>query len=252
MHKPIIRVVIIDDESAFLKTMEVLMKARPDVALVGAARSVAAGKEVLMNLTPDLVFLDVEMEDGTGFDLLRAMPDLDSAVVFVTAFDQYAIEAFKFSAIDYVLKPVVKEDVYASLDRAIELISTKRRNTELNVLMENFIESNKTKRKIVLKELDTHHIVQVESILWCLAEGSYTRFFLADGQSILVSGNLKEFESMLSGTTFFRVHRSHLVNLDKVVKYEKADGATLYLEGGFSVPVSVRKKEKLAHQLTAL
>ncbi len=252
-HKShVLRAVIIDDEMAFINTLEVMLACHTDFHIVGMARGVEEGLQLIEATEPHVVFLDVEMEDGTGFDLLNKISRIDFKVIFVTAFDHYAIEAFRFSAIDYLLKPIVSDDLAVALDKVRHALDHDKMEYQYNVLLDNIYKLSKEKRKIVLKEVDTHHIIQLDDILWCQAEGSYTRFFLEGEDPILVSRHLKEFEKMLNNSQFFRVHRSHLVNLNKIKKFEKSDGAILYLEGGYTVPVSVRKKDRLTSLLAHL
>ena len=249
---PTIKTIIVDDELAFINTLKILMKPHDQINIIGEARSVADAHLLLDTLQPDLVFLDVEMEDGTGFDLLNKIKHRQFKVIFVTAFDHYAIQAFKVSAIDYLLKPVVSDDLSRAIEKTLTAIEQDKIAYQFSTLLENINQPIKEKRKLVLKEIDTHHIIQLDDILWCQAEGSYTKFFLSKGEPILVSRHLKEFEDILDDSIFFRAHRSHLVNLNKIKKFEKSDGSMLYLEGGYTLPVSIRKKEKLAAVLSYL
>lgn len=247
-----IHTMIVDDEIAFIKTMHILMESHPDFKIIGSARSVKEAVEKINKYEPDVVFLDVEMEDGTGFDVLKSIERKDFKVIFVTAFDHYAVEAFRFSAMDYLLKPIISEDLMMALEKVKSALENEKANYQFKVLLENIHSLSKERKKIVLKEMDVHHIVQLDQIIWCTAEGSYTQFFLAGGDSILVSKHLKEFEDLLSPNGFFRVHRSHLVNLNKIKRFERSEGGTLYMEEDHIVPVSVRKKDRLGAMLSHL
>ncbi|MEQ9375565.1 MAG: LytTR family DNA-binding domain-containing protein [Imperialibacter sp.] len=248
-----IRTLVIDDESAFIGNLEAMLEAKPnDIQLVGAARSVEEGLQKIDELEPDLVFLDIQMEDGTGFDLLQRCDRRDFKVVFVTAYDQFAIEAFRFSAIDYLLKPVVSDDLWAAVDKAKLEMEKSKFEFQISILMDNIHELSKDKKKLVLREAETLHVIKLEEILWCTAEGSYTTFHLIDGQKIMVSTHLKEYEAMLEKNGFFRVHRSYLVNVGKIKKFDKREGGIIYLEGNVTLPVSVRKKERLLMLLANL
>jgi two-component system LytT family response regulator len=240
---------LIDDEKPFITSVRTLLSSVADVVVVGEARSVASGLVQIDELEPDLIFLDIEMEDGTGFDLLRQIDRRDFKVIFVTAYDHYAVEAFRFSAIDYLLKPITSVDLYTALDKVREATGKEKINYQLSVLMENIHQLSKEKKKIVLRELDTLHVIQLDEILWCNADGSYSIFYLTGGRKIMVSQHLKEFEDLLSPNGFFRVHRAHLVNLNKVRKFTKSEGGTILLEENISLPVSVRKRERLAEML---
>lgn len=248
-----IRTIVIDDESAFVGNLESILESREStVELVGDARSVEEGLAKIDELEPDLVFLDIQMEDGTGFDLLEKCDRKDFKVIFVTAYDQYAIEAFRFSAIDYLLKPVVSTDLWEAVDRAVVEIEKSKTGLQINVLMDNIHMLSKEKKKLVLRESDTLHVVRLEEILWCTADGSYTKFHLQDGLQIIVSQHLKEFEDILDKNGFFRAHRSYLVNVNKIRKFDKREGGIIYLDDGSTLPVSVRKKEKLLEILSQL
>jgi len=244
-----IRTLLIDDEKPFITSVKTLLSSVADVVVVGEARSVASGLVQIDELEPDLIFLDIEMEDGTGFDLLKQIDRRDFKVIFITAYDHYAVEAFRFSAIDYLLKPITSVDLYAALDKVREATGKEKINYQLSVLMENIHQLSKEKKKIVLRELDTLHVIQLDEILWCNADGSYSIFYLTGGRKIMVSQHLKEFEDLLSPNGFFRVHRAHLVNLNKVRKFTKSEGGTILLEENISLPVSVRKRERLAEML---
>jgi two-component system, LytTR family, response regulator len=244
-----IRTLLIDDEKPFITSVRTLLESVADVTVVGEARSVATALVQIDELEPDLIFLDIEMEDGTGFDLLKQIDRRDFKVIFVTAYDHYAVEAFRFSAVDYLLKPITSVDLYTALDKVREVTGKEKINYQLSVLMENIHQLSKEKKKIVLRELDTLHVIQLDEILWCNADGSYSIFYLTGGRKIMVSQHLKEFEDLLSPNGFFRVHRAHLVNLNKVRKFTKSEGGTILLEENISLPVSVRKRERLAEML---
>ena len=247
-----INTIIVDDEIAFINTLEVMLKQHQEFQIVGNARGVAEAVSLINEKESDVVFLDVEMEDGTGFDVLRQVERTDFKVIFVTAFDHYAVEAFRFSAIDYLLKPVVSEDLSNALVKVKESFQKEKVGYQFNVLLENINNISNERKKIVLKEMDTHHVIRLDNIMYCEAEGSYTKFVISGGKTILVSRHLKEFENMMKGSGFFRTHRSHLANLNKIMKFEKGEGGLLHLEEGHIIPVSVRKKEKLSLMLSHL
>jgi len=248
-----IRTLVVDDESAFIGNLESILSTRlSPLELVGDARSVEEGLKKIEELEPDLIFLDIQMEDGTGFDLLEKCERRDFRVIFVTAYDQYAIEAFRFSAVDYLLKPVVSTDLWEAVERAITEIEKSKTELQISVLMENLRSISKEKKKLVLRESDILHMVRLDEILWCMADGSYTKFHLTDGNRIMVSQHLKEFEEILDKNGFFRVHRSYLVNVNKIKKFDKREGGIIYLEGDVTLPVSVRKKDKLLSLLSEM
>ena len=241
-----ISTLVIDDELAFIKNIENLVSlSESKIEIVGSARSMEEGLEKIEELEPELIFLDIQLGDGTGFDLLKKLKRKDFQIIFVTAFDQYAIEAFRFSAVDYLLKPVVSTDLWSAVDRASIEIEKTRDDIQIGVLLDNIDNLSKRRKKIVLREADMLHVVKLEEILWCTADGSYTHFNLVNGQKITVSKHLKEFEEILSNNGFFRAHRSYLINVNKITKFDKRDGGIIYLDGDISLPVSVRKKEQL-------
>ncbi|MBT8191449.1 MAG: LytTR family DNA-binding domain-containing protein [Bacteroidia bacterium] len=248
-----IRTVIIDDEVSFINTLEILLQKHPEFKIIGKARSATEAIHVIKETAPDLVFLDVQLGDGNGFDVLKAIENPDHLdVVFVTAFDEYAVEAFRFSAVDYLLKPVIYDDLVSALDRVKQSIQSRLSINRLEILLANLKLTDNTKKKIVLREADTHHIIDLDDIMWCMAEGSYTSFHLVDDRTIVVSKNLKEYEEILSSNGFYRIHRSYVVNLNKVLRLEKAEGGVLHLQGNHQLPVSTRKREKLSMRLDML
>ncbi len=248
-----VKTLVIDDESAFIGNLESIASSYPDkLQIIGNARSVKEGLLKIDELEPELIFLDIQMADGTGFDLLEQCDRRDFKVIFVTAYDQYAIEAFRFSAVDYLLKPVVSTDFWEAVERATEEIEKSKTELRLNVLIDNIHSLSTENKKIVLREVDFLHIVKLEDILWCVADGSYTHFHLVDGSKVIVSQHLKEYEEILDKNGFFRAHRSYLVNVNKITKFDKRNGGVIHLEGNISLPLSVRIKDKLLEVFTKL
>ena len=247
-----IRCAIIDDEKPFINTLRAMLQRLDDLMVVGEARSVSSGVKLIHELEPDLVFLDIQMSDGTGFDLLKELDRKDFRVIFITAHDHFAIEAFKFSALDYILKPIISDELYQAVEKVRRSLEKDRINLQLSVLMDNLNEMSRDKKRIILRESETLHIIQLDEILWCEADGSYTIFYLTEKRKIMVSRHLKEFEDYLSPNGFFRAHRSHLVNLNKIRKFDRSDGGIIYLEDNVSLPISVRKKERLAEMLNSM
>jgi two-component system, LytTR family, response regulator len=247
-----IRVLIIDDEKPFRSTLKAILSKRSEIDVIGEASGVEEGLLAVATLEPELIFLDVQMEDGTGFDLLKRLDRRDFRVIFITAYDHYAVEAFRFSAVDYLLKPIISNDLFDAIDSVKKAMDKEKLSYQLSVLMDNIQAISKERKKIVLREAETLHVIHLEEILWCEADGSYTYFYLTGNRKLLVSRHLKEFEDILTPNGFFRAHRSHLVNLNKIIKFERADGGTLFLEGNIELPVSVRKKERLTELLAHL
>jgi two-component system LytT family response regulator len=247
-----IRAIIIDDEKPFINTIRATLQHSKDLMIVGEARSVSSGIALIHETEPDLIFLDIQMSDGTGFDLLKKLDRRDFRIIFITAHDHFAIEAFKFSAMDYILKPLISDELYRAIEKVRQSLEKDKMNLQLSVLMDNINQISRDKKRIILKESETMHIIQLDEILWCEADGSYTIFYLTQQRKIMVSKHLKEFEDYLSPNGFFRAHRSHLVNLNKIKKFDRSDGGIIYLQEGIALPISIRKKERLAEMLNSM
>jgi len=241
-----IRTIVIDDEVQARETILKMLSAYcPDVEVVATAGSVKEGIKTLGEIKPDLLLLDIKMADGTGFDLLKKLDNIDFRLIFITAFEEFAIRAIKFSAIDYILKPFDPDELINAIEKAGNLIQKDHMSLRLDALYENLDLINTGQKKIVLKTADNVHIVKLNEIIRCESEKNYTHFFTIENEKITVSRTLKEFNELLSGYNFYRVHQSHLVNLDHVKRYEKIGGGKLIMDDDSEVPVSFRKKEDL-------
>lgn len=237
-----IKIAVIDDEPKARETIIEITGLSPvSCQVVGQAGSVSAGFDLIMQTKPDVVLLDINLPDGTGFDLLKKIESIRFSIIFITAHEEYAIKAFKFSAIDYLLKPITAGELLQAIEKAAEAIDRKENDLKFSTLLSNLEKI----RKIVLKTAESVHIVQVKSIVRCEADVNYTSFFLENGQKLLVSRTLKEYDEMLVPGGFFRPHQSHLVNLEHVLRYDKADGGSLVMDDGSEVPVASRKREEL-------
>jgi len=221
----------------------------PDVSIVAEAASVEEGYKSITHFSPDIVFLDVEIIGGTAFDLLSKFSSPGFRIIFVTAHNEYAIQAFKFSASDYLLKPVDPRELDVAVGRVKESINKDTDALSIKVLMNNLRESHSGTRRILLKDHESIHLVELNEIVRCEAEGNYTRFFLADGRVLLISKTLKEFDLLFAQGLFFRAHQSHLVNLKFFRRYDKAEGGTITLKDGSALPVATRKRELLMEVL---
>ncbi len=212
--------------------------------IIEEADGVLSGIAKVSSFQPDIVLLDVEMNDGTGFDLLKQIPDPSFQLIFTTAHNQYAIQAIKYSAIDYLLKPIDPVELNNSLQKAKENISTQTMQKQLAILMQQFSNKPDAEKQIVIKDIDKTYFLKMNDILYCEAEGSYTKFYLINSEPIFVSRNLRYYEELLAPAGFFRTHHSCLVNPSKIKIYDrKTDSGTLILEGGHTIPVSQRKKD---------
>lgn len=241
----VLSTILIDDEVLMRRTLEKMVHDHcPNVRLVAQADSVCSGVKAIKRHHPDLVLLDIKMDDGTGFDLLRQLEPVDFKVIFITAYDDYAIKAIKFSALDYLLKPVDPEDLRQAVDKADKLV-VKEMNAQLSVLSENMHQGGALLKKIILKTYDAVHLVRVQDIVYCKSDENYTTFHLTNNTTIITSRTLKEYEDLLGENGFFRVHKSYLINLSCITRFEKAEGGSLVLNNSVRVPVSSRKRELL-------
>lgn len=238
------KVLIVDNEPLLRKALRELLNAFcPQIESIEEADGVFHGLEKIALFNPDIVMLDVEMDDGTGFDLMKQVVNPKFQLIFVTAHNKYATDAFKFFAIDYLLKPVDPDALKISIERATLQIKNNDLGKQIQLLLHQMNGKQDSNQKIVLRDIENVYFVKISDILYCKAEGTYTHFVLSEGQPILVSKNLKEYESILEPIGFVRTHHSYLVNPDKIKLFDKSDGGNLILEGNHLVPVSQRKKD---------
>ncbi|MBL7912054.1 MAG: response regulator transcription factor [Bacteroidia bacterium] len=247
------KVLIIDNDQKIrqgLKTM--IEKFCPQVVELNEANAIQSGIEAIAKYNPDLIFLDVELDEGTGMDLLSKLKEYKFDVVFITAYNKYAVDAFKFSAIDFILKPIGLEDLLNALQKAKTSLANKDLLKQLVILKENMGSLSSSEKKIVLKDSGTMYFIKVSDIIHCKAEGNYTEFYLVNKQKLVTSNMLKEYEAMLEPYGFIRTHHSHLINIKKIVRFDKADGGSLLLENNHNVPVSQRKKDQVLEALSKI
>ena len=242
--------VIIDDEINNCQNLQsILTRYCPEVDILGMAYNATEGLELIIKEKPELVFLDIQMPGGSGFSLLESLKHPCFDVIFVTAFDQYAIKAIRKSAIDYLLKPVNILDLKEAVSRAIE---KKELKGDQNSHLTNYIKnrgSAESQSKIALPTSERLLFVKIEDIIRCQGENNYTKFFLNDGHSVLVSKTIKEYEELLKEDGFIRVHQSHLINKKHVNSYEKREGGYLKMVDGSMVSISRQRKDFVLTQL---
>lgn len=245
-----IRVVVIDDDllsrTVLKKTFE---KCFDNIVLEGEANSVKTGLELIRRVDPDLVFLDVRMSDGTGFDLIEQLDEVNFKLIFTTAYSEYAIKAFKYSAFDYIVKPIVPNDIKSVIERIQKDLRKNSKRNGKSVKEKFSMQAEDGQLTIALPEINGFSIVKIEDIERCRGERNYSRIFFKDGTEALVSRTLMEFENLLFPHGFFRIHRSHLVNLDNVVRYIKTAGGMVELKSGEKLKVSSKYKEELLNKL---
>ena len=238
---------IIDDEQqARTNLKNFITSFCPDFKIKGEADGIETGLEKINSIQPEIVFLDVEMDDGTGFDLLDRVPKIDFEVIFVTGHNDFAIRAFRYSAIDYLLKPLNK----AEFMQAVEKVRQKKGehiDKRLKVMMANI--QQPLAEQFVIHTATSIHFVKTLDILRCEGEASYTEVHLTNGERITDSKNIKEYDKFLTDPRFFRVHRSHLINLHSVKTFEKEDGGFLVMADGAEIPVARRRKQALMDKL---
>ncbi|MFK7951235.1 MAG: LytR/AlgR family response regulator transcription factor [Ekhidna sp.] len=246
------RIVLIDDDTTVRENLKTLLSIyAKDCQVIAEANGVKAGIECLKKNKPDLLLLDVEMQDGTGFDLLSIYGKLDFNVVFVTGHNAYAIKAFKYSAIDYILKPVDPEELKTAIEKARKSPNVEEQNLAVSNLVENK-EKPDGDKKVILKDTETVYLVSTKEIIRCESETNYTKFFLVDGRKLTISKTLKEYDQLFENQSFFRTHQSHLINLLHFDRYEKKEGGSVHMKDGSTVPVAIRKKEPLMQALEQL
>jgi two-component system, LytTR family, response regulator len=247
-----LRAIIVDDiDNIRRKNSALIAEYCPNVALIAEADSVASGVEAIRKFVPDLVFLDVEMGDGTGFDLLQQLRPVNFKVIFLTAYQEFAVTAFRFSAIDFLLKPVDPEDLVAAVQKAEETLNKEMLELQFSTLFAN-IERSRNLSKLILRTAEKIYSVNVQDIIRCESDKNYTTFFLAGGQKLLVSTTLKEYETMLLPMGFFRSHQSHLINMLYFDHYIKGDTNTIVMKDKSAVPLAIRKKEEFLQVLAGL
>ncbi len=240
-----LRILIIDDEAHMRDTLaKMLARHCPQAEVAGEADGVANGIKAIQKFNPKLVLLDVQMADGSGFDLLKELPAIDFQVIFITAYDKYALQAFRFSAVDYLLKPVNPEQLTNAIERA-EVILQDHFRLQLQALEENLNSVNRQNKKIILKTTENIYLLELRNIISCESDNCYTVVNTTEGNRIMISKTLKEFDEMFLGCGFYRIHKSHLINLSHIRRFEKQDGGYVILTNNLKVPVASRKREEL-------
>lgn len=246
------KTVIIDNEAAIIKWLQIALSENcPQITVCATANSVKTGIEVIEEHQPDLIFLDIEMDDGLGFDIIDALPE-PPKIVFITAHSHYALKAIKASALDYLLKPIDPKELVQAVEKANTTSTTPDfSNADLKGLLQELLYNDSSVKRLVLRDYERVFIVPVEDIIRCEADGKYTRFKLKKDPDILVSKNLKTYEELLINSGFIRCHHSHLVRIDGIKSFSK-NLLELNLSNGETIPVSTRKKESVVIALDAL
>ncbi len=243
------KAIIVDDMPLAIANLESDIKTHlPEIDLIGTAESVVSGAKLVKKLKPDLIFLDIEMPDGLGFDLIDLLEEPYPYVIFVTASNEYAIKAFRYSAIDYLLKPV---DPDLLLEAVTKLKSQLGLSTQQMDLARKSMQGEKTEQ-LALNTQDELRIVEITSIIRCQSDSNYTTFYFEDKTKMIVTRPLKEFDKILKNSGFIRSHQSHLINGVFIDSFQKADGGYLLMKNKEIIPVSVRKRTEVVEFLKSL
>jgi two-component system LytT family response regulator len=239
-----IRTLIVDDEELARKNLEFLLTDYcPMVEVVGMASNVREAKAFIATESIDLLLLDIEMPNGSGFDLLESIKnDINFKIIFITAYHEYALKAFKYSAVDYLLKPINPVELSTSIGK-LNPGEESESVEKIDALIENIHRRGEHLDKIALPSMEGLHFVNLDEIIYCESQDNYTQFFLTDGRRIMVSKTIKHFEEMLDEDRFYRVHRSNIINLKYIDKYVKGEGGYIVMKQGPRIPVSRRRKE---------
>jgi two-component system LytT family response regulator len=247
-----ISAIIIEDEKSNIDNLILILhKYCSNVEIIATAENVITGIDVLKKHKPDLVFLDIEMPFGNGFEILESLPEISFEVIFITAYNHYAVKAIKFCALDYLLKPINVFELQSAIDRVEKVMRRKAEDVRIQNFVQNLTNPQQDK-KIALPTSSRIDFFSVSSIIRCKGENTYTSFFIVNHNEILVSKNLKEYEQLLSEFSFIRVHQSHLVNVNHVKAYDKSDGGYLVMSDNSEIPVSRQKKDIVQKELSKI
>ena len=251
-----ITALLIDDDSNLRNGMKSLLaRYAPEIRIIGEADSVETGVKIVLQNQPQVVFLDIHLGDGSGFDLLEEVNQrgkLNSQIVFITAHEQYAIKAFRFSALDFLLKPVDPEELQKVIEKQLHVFDKNDSVAHIDLLLENIRKKVDNFKRIALSNSDGIHLFEVSDIIRCESEDNYTKFYIKNSKPILISKTLKEYEELLTEHGFERIHQSHLINLAYLKSYIKKDGGYVIMADNANLPISQRKKERLQELLKTL
>lgn len=246
------KTIIVDDEKGCRDTLQSLLSNFPEINVIAQASSTNEAQELIQNLQPQLIFLDIEMPGGNGFELLENFSPINFDIIFTTAYDQYAIKAIKYSALDYLLKPIDPDELAISIKR----FATKKHdqnliNNQFKTLLTNISEES-AHHKIAVPDGEGINFIKVNNIIRFQSEGSYTYMHTTEhSKPILISKPMGDYQEMLSSDSFIRIHRSHLINLNHVNKYVKGDGSYAVMSDGAKVEVARRKRTDFSAALSS-
>ena len=235
-------VVIEDEEKNLLVICDLMQQFGPELKLAGTAGSVAKSVELIDTVAPQLVFLDIRISDGTGFDVLQQLPSRGFELICITAYDNYAMEAFRFSAIDYLLKPIGIPEFKEAVERAVKRISEKNKQQRIETLLHNLAQQSLQDRKISIATITGFEFVDLKDIIWCNSEGSYTTFHLVNKTKLMSSRNIGYYEDLLCANNFCRIHNTSIINLRFVKSYIKGRNGYVIMTNGDKLEISQRRK----------
>jgi len=252
-----ITAVLIDDDKHLRRGLIALLdRYTNDITIIGEAEDVKTGITTIQKLKPQVIFLDIHLSDGTGFDILEKLMEaqgkINAHVIFITAHEQYAVKAFKFSALDFILKPVDPEELQSTMAKIKEVVGKTNSFEHIDLLLENIRKKVDNYKRIALSTSDGIHLFDVSDIIRCEAKVNYTQFFIKNHKPVLISRTLKEYEELLTEHGFERIHQSHLINLSYLKSYIKNDGGYVIMADNTSIPIAQSKKEKLQELIRAL
>lgn len=251
MPTPLTAVIVDDEESPRTMLSGLLQRRHPEVNVLGTAVDVPTGLELVRRTSPQILFLDIELKDKTGFDLLRALGEQRPHVIFTTAHEGYAVRAIRFSALDFLLKPIDAIELQEAITKAEQVIRTAEKPLMVDMLLKN-IDRSIGERVIALPVSDGLELVHVNEIVVCESDSNYTTLYLRDEKRLVISRTLKEFEDLLGEQDFIRVHNSHLISRKHIKKYIKGEGGEVIMSNGMNIAVSRRKKAELMLALERL
>lgn len=240
------RAILIDDEPIGIRTVKKLLELNcPEVEVVATCTDADTGKQKIEELHPDVIFLDIQMPEKSGLDMLAEIPEKKFEVIFVTAHNEYILQALQFSAVDYLMKPVDEDRMVEAVQRVKKRLHKETVSDATETLVHNITKAvSPLEMRLCLPTLKGFTILKLDEIIYCEAQRSYTVFYLTQGKNIMVSKPLFDYDRLLSGTTFFRIHKSFLINLVHVKEYLRGDGGTVVMSNNMELEVSRRKKEQ--------
>ncbi|MDF1694873.1 MAG: LytTR family DNA-binding domain-containing protein [Saprospiraceae bacterium] len=245
-----ITAIIVDDEQDSRTTLrKYCAKYCPYVNIQAECKNNEEAQIAILKFKPQLVFLDIEMPRGNAFDLLEQIENIEFEIIFITAFSQYAIQAFNLSASHYLLKPLSIEELVDAVHTVRDEIYNKQQINKAEILLQNIAAIHNQNRKLVLPLMEGLEIVRMSDVLYCEADDNFTHFYLTDGRKLMICRNLKFYESSLDPFGFFRIHRSHIINLEYIKRYIKGKGGSVVMENGEEIIVSNSKKSELIQRL---